>query len=152
MRRAKQRDRSGLTFFIDECIKSSLIVETLGRLKTKHECVQVAAKGTLDEDWLRVAGMEGWVCFSRDRQMLRRPNELSAIIHYEVALFTVGEGTGAEHAKLIADALPVVRRAAFELKRAFVARIEPGAQLSVLYERGKKLLHARRMRRLKHER
>lgn len=111
----------------------------------------MAPKGTLDEDWLRDAGMEGWICFSRDRRMLIRPNERNAIIYYKVALFTVGEGT-AEHARLLADALPLVRRAARDLRRAFVARIEPNADLSVLLERGKWLTHARRMRRLKSER
>lgn len=96
--------------------------------------------------------MAGWICFSRDRRMLVRPNERNAIIYYEVALFTVGEGTGAEHAALIADALPLIRRAARDLKRAFVARIEPNADLTVLLERGKWLPQARRMRRLKSER
>lgn len=120
MRRAKQHDAGGLTFFIDECIKCSLIVDALNQLATKRERVHVAPKGTLDEDWLRDAGMAGWVCFSRDRRMLIRPNELNAILYYKVALFTVGVGTGAEHARLIADALPLVRRAARDLKRAFV--------------------------------
>lgn len=152
MRRAKQHDAGGLTFFIDECIKCSLIVDALNQLATKRERVHVAPKGTLDEDWLRDAGMAGWVCFSRDRRMLIRPNELNAILYYKVALFTVGVGTGAEHARLIADALPLVCRAARDLKRAFVARIEPNADLSLLLERGKWLPHARRMRRLKSER
>jgi hypothetical protein len=146
----KPRD-AGLTFFIDECIKSSLIEAALNRLKTKHERLQVAKKGTLDEDWLREAGMGGWVCFSRDRRMMRRPNELNAITYYRVALFTLDDGTGPEHAQLIADALPVVRRAALELKRAFIARIEPNAVLSVLLERGAWLERARRMKPLKGE-
>jgi hypothetical protein len=132
VRRAKQHDVGGLTFFIDECIKCSLIVDALNQLATKRERVHVAPRGTLDEDWLRDAGIAGWVCFSRDRRMLIRPNELNAILY--------------------ADALPLVRRAARDLKRAFVARIEPNADLSLLLERGKWLPHARRMRRLKSER
>lgn len=78
----KQRD-ADLTFFIDECIKSSLIVAALDRLKTKRERVVSAKKSTLDEDWLRDAG-----------RMMSRPNELHAITHYSVALFTLDDGTG----------------------------------------------------------
>ena len=152
MPRAKQRDAGGLTFFIDECIKSVLIEAALHRLKAKRDRVEVAKKGTLDEDWLRQAGSEGWICFSRDRRMLRRPNELNAIKYYDVALFTLDDGTGPEHARLIVDAWLVIRRAAHELRRAFVARIEPNAILSVLLERGVWLPRARRMRPLKGER
>lgn len=152
MPRAKPREPGGLTFFIDECIKSSSIEETLRGLMTGRERIQVAKKGTLDEDWLRDAGFGKWVCFSRDRRMLSRPNELQAIVHYEVALFMIGEGTGAEHARLIADALPVVRRAALTLRRGFIARIEAKGELTLLLERGRWLPRARRMRPLKNER
>lgn len=151
MPRTRPRSAGGLTFFVDECIKSSLIEAALERLKTKHDRIEVARKGTLDVDWLRSAGTDGWICFSRDRRMLRRPNELEAIIYYRVALFTLDEGTGSEHAKLIADALPVVRRVAGDLRRALVARIEPNAVLSVQLENGKWLPRARRLRPLKGE-
>lgn len=147
----KQRD-ADLTFFIDECIKSSLIVAALDRLKTKRERVVSAKKSTLDEDWLRDAGLEAWVCFSRDRRMMSRPNELHAITHYSVALFTLDDGTGPEHAQLIIDAFPVIRRAVRDLRRAFIARIEPKGSLSILLEKGKWSKRPRKMKLLKGER
>lgn len=152
MPRVKQGNALALTFFIDECIKSASIEAALRSLKTKRDRVESAKKGTPDEDWLRQAGAEGWVCFSRDHMMQKRPNELSAILYYKVALFMLGEGTGPELARMISDAWPVLRRAAGELKRPFIARIEPNGSLSVRMVRGVWLPRARRMRRLKSER
>lgn len=133
-------------FFVDECLKCSAVDAALRSACAPGETVKTAAKGTLDEDWLREAGLHGWVCFSKDRQMLKRPNEIAAILQSGVGLFTLGEASGAEHARIIAAALPIVRRAARVLNRAFVARLDPGGDLVVSYRGGEKLSPPTRMK------
>ena len=149
--RAKQPKKAALTFFVDECLKCSLIREALDRALLPREKVEVAVKGTLDEDWLPRAGRCRWVCFSKDRRMTTRPNELRAIVDHEVGLVMLENATGAEHAALIVAALPLIRRAANVLPRAFIVRID-GGDLTVLYEDGEKLKRSRIMKRTDSER
>jgi len=138
-------------FFIDECLGASVIKTALIAECRDRETVKTLPQGTLDEVWLPQAGKEGWVCFSKDRRMTIRPNELSALLETQVGLFTVGAGSGADHARLIVRTLPIVRRAARLLHRAFVARIDPGGALVVSIRDGKKLANATRIEPNMHE-
>lgn len=136
--RGKRRN-GPFTFFVDECIKCSLIVDVLQNNCLRNEYVKIAPKGTLDEDWLRDAGINGWVCFTGDHRLLVRPNEIAAIQYYGVKLFTLSNATGSEYAARISRSLKIVRRAAATLKKAFVARIEDSGDLTVILEGGKLL-------------
>lgn len=151
MPRPKPRD-DALTFFLDECLKCSLICDALTAALLPEERLEVARKGTLDEEWLPRVGQAGWICLSKDRRLMTRPHELRAMIDFKVAVVMLGEASGKEHARLLVGALPVIRRAAHSLPRAFVLRVDAASDLSVLFENGEKLARARPMRRRADER
>ncbi|WP_144022806.1 hypothetical protein [Asanoa hainanensis] len=44
-------------------------------------------KQLLDEDWLPVAGTNGWVVFGRDQHILERENELRAYLDAKIHMF-----------------------------------------------------------------
>lgn len=138
-------------FFIDECLGASVIKNALAAECRDGETIKSLPQGTLDEDWLPDAGREGWLCFSKDRQMTRHPNELRAILDSHVGLFTLGAGSGAEHAQLIVRTLPIVRRAARLMRRAFVARIDSSGALVVTIRDGAKLDRSARIEPSMHE-
>ena len=133
-------------FFVDECLGRAVVSTAIRAACQNGETVETVSRGTLDDEWLREAGRLGWVCFSKDRSMLKRPNELQAIVLCRVGLFTVGEASGAEHARRIVSGLPIVRRAARMLDRAFVARLEENGDLVVSYADGTKAEPPKRMK------
>ncbi len=137
MRAAKLREP--FVFLIDECLRSASIRDALTAACVGGETIKMMPPGTLDEEWLPEAGREGWLCFSKDRRMTQRPNEEAAILEHNVGLFTLGEASGAEHAQLLVQTLPIVRRAARLLRPAFVARIERTGSLLVTYREGERL-------------
>lgn len=135
-----------LVFYVDECLKSAALTTALRGALLKTEAMQVAPKGTLDEDWLPLVGKVGWVCLSKDRRLIIRPNELAAIVDFKVAMMLFVEANGAEHARMLLAALPLIRRAAKTIPRAFVARVEPRGGLTLLYEGGFKRKRPKAMR------
>lgn len=56
-----------------------------------------------DEEWLAVAGREGWVVLTRDKHIRRRPAELEAFREHKVIVFVLaaGNASAAETADLI---------------------------------------------------
>lgn len=133
-------------FFVDECVKCSPIIDAIQAGLQPNESIEVAPKQTPDEVWLERAGVAGWLCFSKDRRMLKTPNEIRAILLFNVGLFTLGDASAAEHGRLITAGLPLIRRAAQRLDRAFVVRIDKGGDLVVSYEGGERLDPMRRMK------
>ncbi|MDC0666892.1 hypothetical protein [Nannocystis radixulma] len=144
--RALPRLHEPFTFFVDECLGGMVVLAALRAWcdAARGESIKTLPQGTLDVEWLPQAGENGWVCFSKDRQMHKRPNELQAIIKSGVGLFTLGEGSGAQHARLIVDGLPMIRRLAKQLDRAFIARLEPDGNILVTYANGERLADPRR--------
>ncbi len=140
----QQPERTGeLVFYVDECLKCSHVLTALRAALEPGETMTVAPKGVQDEDWLPIVGQVRWVCLSKDRKMLTRPNELQAILRFKVAMIQLVEANGREHARLLVAALPLIRKAARALARAFVARVEPDASIRVIYEGGARLKRGR---------
>lgn len=146
--RSSKRLLEPFTFFVDECLVCPAVCDALKHSCLPGEHVITASPGTLDEDWLPRAGDGGWVCFSKDRRMTTRPNEVAAIVERRVGLFTIGEFRSVVHAEIIVRSLPIIRRVGRLLDRAFVARIEAetGA-LVVLFEDGERLKKPRYIKR-----
>jgi hypothetical protein len=126
------------TFFVDECLGAHAVHDALAALLETGERIETRPKGTTDEAWLPEAG-ERWICLTKDRQLKRRPNEIEAILRVGAGVFILGDASGAEHARRITEALPVLRRVARTHDLAFIARVEPEGKILVLYEAGKKL-------------
>ena len=47
------------------------------------------ARGTPDEEWLPLAGRDGWIVIARDRRIRYRPREKQAVIDHKVAMFAL---------------------------------------------------------------
>lgn len=67
-----------------------------------------------DEDWLAVAGAEGWIVVTRDKNIRRKPNEIKAYRANKVIVFVLASGNAsAEHtARLVVELYPKMLRKA----------------------------------------
>lgn len=139
------------TFFVDECLGRHVVREAVAAALLDGEQVTTRPQGTEDEAWLPVAG-ERWVCLTRDRALMRRPNELAAICRVGAAIFMLGNARGEEQARIVVAALPVVRRVARTHDLAIIARIELDGCITVFFEGGKRLHTPKRVRPKIHER
>jgi hypothetical protein len=126
-------------YFIDECLGRHRVAEGLRRVLGVNEVIETVPQGTPDEEWLVRAGEGEWICFSKDRRMRHRPNELAAIKRAKIGLITLGEANAEAHSALTARSIPLIRRARCSLKRPFVARLEPSGELRVLCNDGEML-------------
>lgn len=141
----RRRPPEPFVFFVDECLGAEDLASALASAvdAAAGETVKTLPSGALDEEWLPSAGRDGWIVISKDRAMLRRENHLAAILDHGVALVTVGEANGREHARRIVGALPTVRRVARTTDVAFIARISSDCSMEITYEASEKLPRAR---------
>lgn len=142
-----RRLREPFVYFVDECLGRHVVPEGLGAAVAPGELVITRPKGTLDLDWIPLADAGGWVCFTKDRALRKRPNELAALLGSNFATFMLGEATGEVHAMRIVSALPVVRRILRVRGVPLIARIEEDSAVTVLYEDGTLQESPRRMKR-----
>jgi rRNA-processing protein FCF1 len=124
---------------VDEALGRSTVPDAPCAALEPGEHVGVPIPGTPDEAWLEHAGKNGWIVFTKDRRLTRAPNELDALRRNHVAVFTVGEADGAEHARRFVEALDTIRRFARSAELPFVAAVDERLELVVRYEAGKRL-------------
>ena len=79
-----------------------------------------------DEDWLRFAGSRGWPVLARDKNFRYKPNEYAAYIDAKVLgfIFTAGNLTGAETARLALVAHPMIVKLAATVHRPAIFSID----------------------------
>jgi len=67
-----------------------------------------------DEEWLEVAGKQGWIVLTRDKNIRRKPNELRAFREHGVIGFvlTSGDASAADTAALVIAVYPKLIRKA----------------------------------------
>jgi hypothetical protein len=67
-----------------------------------------------DEDWLEVAGREGWIVLTRDKMIRRKPNELAAFREHRVLAFALASGNASaeDTARLVVELYPRILRKA----------------------------------------
>lgn len=65
-----------------------------------------------DEDWLGVAGTEGWIVITRDKNIRRKPNEIKAYRDNNVIAFVLASGNASaeDTAKLVVALYPRILR------------------------------------------
>lgn len=87
-----------------------------------------------DVEWLTVAGNDGWVVFTRDKNIRLRPIERDALISAKVAVFvfTGGNASGVETTEAIVHALPKVDRFLKLNAPPFICRITANGQVESL--------------------
>jgi hypothetical protein len=79
--------------FIDRCAWSRRLDEALRHADVPfiahHERF---ADNLPDEDWLEIAGTEGWIVITRDKNIRRKPNEIQAYRDNNVIAFVLASG------------------------------------------------------------
>lgn len=119
--------------FIDRCAWSRLLGEALDKLGAPYIAHhQRFAPGAPDEEWLEVAGREGWIVITRDKHIRRRPAELDAFRTHQVIVFVLagGNASAAETADLVTRLYGKILKLANQAK--------PPAMYSVTRSRGGK--------------
>jgi hypothetical protein len=99
--------------FIDRCAWSNRLGEALtaaGIAFIPHH--QRFAPNCPDEDWLPVAGKEGWIVLTRDKNIRRKPNELQAFKANRVLAIVLssGQASAADTADLVIRLYPKLMR------------------------------------------
>ena len=71
-----------------------------------------------DEEWLAIAGREGWVVVTRDKHIRRRPTELEAFREHKVIVFVLaaGNASAVETADLITCLYGKIQKLATQAK------------------------------------
>jgi hypothetical protein len=133
-------------FFVDECLGRHIIPDALRLAIDERERVELRAQGTSDLDWIPTADAGGWVCFTKDHKLRHRPNERAALLSGRLAVFLLGEASGREHAAWVVAALPVVRRVLRSRDVPLIARVEADGGVVILFEGGRRLNPARRVK------
>ena len=80
--------RSSSVFYLDESIYSRILAEALtaAGVNVRRPGRDVPF-GTPDEDWLTLAGQNGWITLLRDKRVRHREVERTAIVEAKVAAF-----------------------------------------------------------------
>ncbi|MGI8552528.1 MAG: hypothetical protein ACR2PL_17325 [Dehalococcoidia bacterium] len=80
-----------------------------------------------DPEWLRVAGLNGWLVILRDKHIRSRPGERRAIEDYQVGCFVLGQKQSLnrwQYLKLIVLTLDEMERRFAETERRFIYIID----------------------------
>lgn len=104
-----------LPLFIDRCAWS----RRLDRALRDADIPYIAhhdrfAPACPDEEWLGVAGKEGWIVVTRDKAIRRKPNELMAFREAKVIVFALASGNAKaeDTAQLVVRLYPAMMRKA----------------------------------------
>jgi predicted nuclease of predicted toxin-antitoxin system len=106
---------AGAPLFIDRCAWSRKLGEALRQAGIQfiahHERFAPACP---DEEWMKVAGREGWIVITRDQAIRRKPNELKAFREAKLIMFALASGNASadDTARLVVELYPrIVRKA-----------------------------------------
>lgn len=85
-----------------------------------------------DEEWLEVAGREGWIVLTRDKRIRWRPAELEAFRDHKVIVFVLVSGnvSAAETASLISGLYSRIVRLASTAKPPAMYRVTRSGTIS----------------------
>jgi hypothetical protein len=99
-----------------------------------------------DEEWLGVAGVEGWVVLTKDKHIRHRDSERAALMAAGAAAFILRHGyTGERNAAILVAALPRMTRFLMGNRRPFIAAVTPSSKV-VLLESGRRRRDRRKSR------
>ena len=104
--------------YIDRSLGRHIIAEALGGLgivvRTEHDVFGDREVPVADEEWLKRAGREGWIVFSKDTKIRYRSRETEALVQYGVRAFVLSSGnlTGPEQAECFVRNIEAITAAA----------------------------------------
>jgi hypothetical protein len=83
------------------------------------------ARGTPDEQWLPLVGVNGWILLTTDKRIRYRANEKQAVIRHKVRMFYFSKNdmSGYQMASALEKALPEIKRLCTKQQPPFFAAI-----------------------------
>jgi hypothetical protein len=111
----------GVAFLLDENMPPRLARALRELGENAFHVVDVLHRGVPDEIVLRYAGDRGWCLVSRDRNILRRPQQRAVLTELGVGAFFVKEGIDEMFhiARVVINAWPEMRRIAAREEKPF---------------------------------
>lgn len=88
-----------------------------------------------DEEWLRVAGENGWVALTKDKNIRFHTREKEALMAYGVRAFVLSAKalSAEEMGQVFVRALPKIARALNENRGGFVATVTQGGAVNLVW-------------------
>lgn len=90
---------------------------------------------TKDEDWLPIAGREGWLVIVRDKKIRTRPGERRAILDHQVGCFCLTQRqdpTRWQYLKLLVQTLDEMGRRFASTPRPFIYGVDRNGQFKLI--------------------
>ncbi|HLE25457.1 MAG TPA: hypothetical protein VI935_07380 [Thermodesulfobacteriota bacterium] len=123
-----------LLFFLDRAIGKRFVSEALSSpdLNIKVEVLDdYFEPNTTDEEWLKSAGKKGWIVFTKDKKIRYRATVVEIIKKGKIRMFILSRGnlSGHEMARIIINALPVIKKSILKHHPPFIVSITRSANL-----------------------
>ncbi|MBG1267751.1 hypothetical protein [Nostoc sp. WHI] len=123
-----------MTFFIDRCLGSRCIVETLQsaginiEIHDKH-----FDKGAQDVDWLPEVGKRGWVVLTKDANIGKHTLERIAVARAQIKMFALASQSlsGSDMAAIFLKAIVSMQEFVREHPAPFLAKIYRDGKVSM---------------------
>jgi predicted nuclease of predicted toxin-antitoxin system len=112
-------------YFIDRCLGKQLGLD-LQNLGFKIEFHGDHFQDDMDDsEWLLVVGKKGWVVFTKDKNIRKRPTELNAVILAKIRMFALSGGsmTGEQMSETFSNNMTKIGRFLKNNEPPFIARI-----------------------------
>jgi PIN like domain len=121
-----------ITFFIDRCLGSKLIVETLrgaGLSVEIHD--DHFSKNAPDVDWIPEIGARGWVILTKDARIGKNRIERLAVADARVRMFTLASQSlsGTDMAAIFLQAIPEMKKFIYENPAPLIAKVYQGGKV-----------------------
>ena len=138
---AKRLRPEQTTFFVDRSLGREKVAAALAEAGANVEIHDDHfAADAPDQDWLDMAGDNGWIVVTKDRMIRYRQTELAALEAAGVHAFILSAGsiTGDEMAAAFTNALPKMLRIVAENAPPVIGRVTRSGNVSVVVGPGKK--------------
>lgn len=147
MRGSKSKKQSGASslskpqpeppvFFLDRSLGKYRIATALRQAGvTVHVHDDHFAADAKDEEWLTLAGEEGWIVLTKDDKIRYRALERTALLRSGVGAFvlTAADLQGEEMAQIFVKVLPAISKFLRKHRRPFIAKVTRGGTVSMLF-------------------
>jgi hypothetical protein len=113
-----------LVFFTDRDLGKQFpeILRSAGLTVERH--LDHFAPDETDEAWLKVVGERGWIALTHDRRIRYKPNELAAVVRYDVVLLVIiGAAPYAKLARAFVATLTRVERFVATHSPPYIAKV-----------------------------
>lgn len=118
--------RQSITFFVDRCLGSKSIVETLQPTGIHIEIHDTHFdKGAQDVDWLPEVGKRGWVVLTKDANIGKHTLERIAVTRAQIKMFVLASQSlsGTDMAAIFLEAIVAMQEFVREHPAPFIAKI-----------------------------